>query len=86
MAKIKKTILKSKPIRFSTSTTLAKEEQNSEGDQIKDGKSDNVLIKRMKRLKLMIVQKPASNTIELIVIDLDNGKDFVEELEVKKYV
>ena len=43
-----------------------------------------LLIKRMKRLKLMIVQKPASNTIELIVIDLDNGEDFDEELEVKK--
>ena len=40
--------------------------------------------KKMKRLKLMIVQKPASNTIEVFVIDLDNDEDFVEELEVKK--
>ena len=51
MAKIKKTILKSKPIRFSTSTTLAKEEQNSEGDQIKDGKSDNAIDKENEETK-----------------------------------
>ena len=43
-----------------------------------------LLINKMKRLKLMIVQKPASNTIEVIVIDLDDDEDFVEELEVKK--
>ena len=30
------------------------------------------------------MQKPASNTIEVIVIDLDDDEDFVEELEVKK--
>ena len=43
-----------------------------------------LLINKMKRLKLMTVQKPASDTIEVIVIDLDDDEDFVEELEVKK--
>ena len=63
---------------------MAKENPKKE---IKE-KTENLMMllikKKMKRLKLMIVQKPASNTIEVIVIDLDNVKDFVEELEVKK--
>ena len=42
-----------------------------------------LLINKMKRLKLMIVQKPASNTIELIVIDLDNGEDQKDDTEIE---